>query len=106
MNILEMENICTIFWYILSMTHNIVNSLSSINKFVNPLLIIQHHKIRFYFWISMDPNINECIDFLHWISSLLSVLFSLSPFYFFVTLTTKIRIVFDSFRHYRLAVMV
>ena len=95
MNIAEMEDIGPIFRDILGMTHDVMNGLASILKLGYPLLIVEHHEIGFYIRISVNPYIDESIDFLCDVFSLLRVSFSLLPMYLFALLLSKIIIILN-----------
>ena len=69
MNIPKMERICSIFRNILHDTFDFMNSVSSIGIIFTKLSTIYHVEIRFYFWISMNPNINENIYLFYGIFS-------------------------------------
>lgn len=106
MNVAEMEDICSIFRDILSMTHDIMNGLTSILELGYPLLIVEHHEIGFYLRISMNPNIDESIDFLCEIFSLLGVSASLLPLHLLAVLLSKVISIFDTLSHDRFSVVI
>lgn len=94
MDILEVKDICSILWDILHMAHDIVNSLSSILIFGNPLLIIKHCKIWLYCRIWMNPYINKSIYLFSDEFSLFWTLSFLNPLNFFRLFASKIFIIF------------
>lgn len=98
-NIPEMEDIGPIFRDILCMTHDVMNGLTPIFELGYPLLIVEHHEIRFDIRISMNPNIDESVDFLCEIFSLLGVSASLLPLHLLAVLLSKIIAILDTPGH-------
>jgi hypothetical protein len=101
-----MEYISPVLRDILGMTHYVVNGLTSILELVYPLLIVEHHKIWLHIRISMNPHIDESIDFLREIFSLLRVSASLLPMYLLAVLLPKIVTILDTLSHHRFSVVI
>lgn len=101
-----MKDICAIFRYILNMTHDFMDSSSSILIFRYPLLIVKHHKIRLFFRVRMNPYINETVDLFDRILPLHRVLCSHLPFGRCTLLTSKIVLVLQGIGHDRFPIVI
>ncbi len=106
MNVSEVEDISSILRNILSDASNFMDSLPPILILPNPTLIVEHHEIRFYFWVRVDPNINESVDFLSHIFPLPGVFTTLLPSHFGALLVTEILVVFNSLVHDWLTIVI
>lgn len=94
MNILEMKHIRPVLGYVLYVRIYVVDGLSAIFKFIDPLFIIQHKKIGLNSGIRMNPNINKSVDLFSDIFPLLWVLLSLFPLHSLALAVSKVLIVF------------
>lgn len=62
MNIFKVEGVGSIFRDILHHTFYVVDCVTSISIVFAEISTIYHVKVRFNFWIRMNPHIDECIQ--------------------------------------------
>jgi hypothetical protein len=105
-NILEMKHISAILGYVLYVRIDVVDGLSAIFKFIDPLFIIQHKEIGLYSGIRVNPHINKSVDLFSGIFPLLWVLLSLYPMHSLALAVGKVLVVLYGFCDHGFFVMI
>lgn len=67
MDIFEVEGVCSILGDVLQDAVDIVESVTSICIVFAEFLTVDHLKVRLYFGISMDPDVNKGVDLFDWV---------------------------------------